>query len=105
MPAGLPAVLVAQVTPSAGPNPLFLILIVMAIWYFVLIRPQIQEQNDHKEMLAGLVKGDSLVTRGGLIVKVVEVRDNELLVDLGNAKARLEKDSVARKILPDASKA
>lgn len=102
---GASPVLIAQAAAGGGPSPLFLVAGVMLVWYFVLIRPQVQEQNEHKEMLTALAKGDSVVTRGGLIAKVIEVRDSELLVDLGSTKARLEKEAVARKILPDAGKA
>lgn len=100
MPFGI--IPIAQAAAGGGPNPLFLFLIVGAIWFFLLIRPQMQEQKAHKEMLSALAKGDTVVTRGGLIGKVVEVKESELLVDLGNTKARVEREAIARKILPDA---
>lgn len=104
---GVSLPLIAQASSSQGSfsSTLMLFGVIGAIWYFLLIRPQVQEQKDHKEMLAGLVRGDMVVARGGLIVKVVEVKEDELLVDLGNTKARLEKASVTRKLVPAASKA
>lgn len=99
--------LFAQATSPQGSmsSTLMLFGVIGAIWYFFLIRPQVQEQKEHKEMLAGLVKGDMVVVRGGFIVKVVEVKEEELLVDLGNTKARLEKSAVTRKVMPGVSKA
>ncbi|MCO4743474.1 MAG: preprotein translocase subunit YajC [Proteobacteria bacterium] len=101
---GVSLPLVAQASGAAAQgsfsSTILLFGVIGAIWYFLLIRPQVQEQKDHKAMLAGLVKGDMVVARGGLIVKVVEVKQDELLVDLGNTKARLEKSSVTRKWVP-----
>ncbi len=51
--------------------------------YFLVIRPQNKRMKAHKEMLANVVRGDTIVTNGGLIGKVVKVSDDELSVDLG----------------------
>lgn len=55
------------------------------VFYFLLIRPQNKRMKSHKEMLANVVRGDTIVTNGGLIGKVVKVTDDELTVDLGSA--------------------
>ena len=53
------------------------------IFYFLLIRPQNKRMKEHKEMLAAVTRGDTIVTNGGLIGKVIKVADSELTVDLG----------------------
>ena len=50
--------------------PLFLIF---AIFYFLLIRPQQRRAKEHKEMVAGVQRGDKIVSSGGIRVKVVKV--------------------------------
>lgn len=96
---GVNTVLLAQAAAEPGGmgGTLLLFGVIGAIWYFLVIRPQVLEQTAHQDMVSSLMKGDTIVTRGGLIVKVVEVKDSELVVDLGNTRARLEKNQIARK--------
>lgn len=102
LPFGTATALFAQAASTGGgPSPILLFAVVGAIWFFLLIRPQMQESKEHREMLAALAKGDTVVTRGGFIVKVIEVKEGELLVDLGSTKARLETETIARKIVPE----
>jgi preprotein translocase subunit YajC len=69
----------------------FPMILVMGVFYFFLIRPQQQKMKQHQEMVSKAGKGDTVVTSGGLIGKVVKVvDDNELLVEIGeNVKVRV----------------
>ncbi|MCK9373039.1 MAG: preprotein translocase subunit YajC [Sulfuricurvum sp.] len=70
----------------------------IAIMYFVIIRPQQQQAKKHKEMLDALVKGDKVVTSGGLIVEIKKVEEHFFAVKFNNdVEGRLVKDAVARK--------
>ncbi|HJE03586.1 preprotein translocase subunit YajC [Aliarcobacter thereius] len=70
-----------------------------AIFYFLIIRPQQKQAKAHKEMIAGLKKGDSIVTNGGLMVEVVKVEENYFLVkNSDNSEMKLAKEFVARQI-------
>lgn len=70
----------------------------IAIMYFVIIRPQNQQAKKHKEMLEALAKGDKVVTSGGLIVEIKKVEENFFAVKLNNeTEGRLVKEAVARK--------
>jgi len=56
---------------------------IFAIMYFLIIRPQQKRIKEHKEMVDALVRGDTVVTAGGLIGKVVKVtNDDDLLIEL-----------------------
>ncbi len=48
----------------------------IASFYFLLIRPQMRQQKDHRTQIAGVKKGDQVVTGGGVVGKVVRVDDN-----------------------------
>ncbi len=62
--------------------PLFIIL---AIFYFIVIRPQNKRMHEHRAMINDLKKGDKIVTGGGLIGKVKKtVGDDELVVELAD---------------------
>ena len=59
------------------------LILIFAIMYFLLIRPQQRKLKDHKKMVESLRRGDMIVTQGGLIGKVTKVKeDNELEVEL-----------------------
>ncbi len=78
----------------------FLPLIVLfAIFYFLIIRPQQKQAKAHKAMLDSLTKGDKIVTNGGLIVEVVKAEDDFLKVRINDdVVAKLDRNFVARKI-------
>lgn len=57
-------------------------LLIFVIMYFLIIRPQQKRLKDHREMVAALRRGDTVVTGGGLIGKVTKVDDAELQVEL-----------------------
>ena len=64
---------------QAGTLELILPLLLMfAIFYFLLIRPQQKKAKEHKGMVGALTKGDEIVTSGGLLAKITEVDDNFL---------------------------
>ncbi len=69
-----------------------------AILYFLIIRPQQNEAKKLKEMREGLVKGDKIVTAGGLIVKVIKVEEAFIKVEVSkDTVVQITKDAVARK--------
>lgn len=70
----------------------------IAIMYFVIIRPQNQQAKKHKEMVEALTKGDKIVTTGGLIVEIKKVEEKFFMIKMNNeTEVRLVKDAVARK--------
>lgn len=66
------------------------------IFYFLLIRPANQRQKKHKAMIEAVVRGDTVITSGGLIGKVVKVTDQELSIDLAEGvRVRVVKGMIA----------
>lgn len=66
------------------------------IFYFLLIRPANQRQKKHKQMIEAIVRGDTVITSGGLIGKVMKVTDQELSVELADGfRVRVVKAMVA----------
>ena len=73
--------------------PFVLIFVVM---YFLIIRPQRTQLKKRQEMLAGVRKGDTVVTGGGFVGKVTRViDDNELEIDLGGTKVTALRSTIA----------
>jgi preprotein translocase subunit YajC len=74
------------------------ILLMFVIFYLLLLRPQQQKLKQHREMVANLRRGDTVVTSGGIIGKVTKVRDdgNEIEVEIAdNTRVRVVKGTVA----------
>ena len=64
----------------AAMQPILMMLVMFAIFYFILIRPQMKKQKEHQAMLGRLGKGDEVITRGGVIGKITGVSDDGILV-------------------------
>ncbi len=74
-----------------------------AIMYFIIIRPQQKEKQEHDKMLEALTKGDKIVTNGGLMVEIIKVEEEFFTIQLDKgSQARLVKNAVARKIEDEA---
>ncbi len=78
----------------------FLPLIVLfAIFYFLIIRPQQKAQKEHKAMLESLSKGDKIVTTGGLIADVVKPEEDFIKIKLNDDTiVKLDRAYVAKKL-------
>ncbi|WP_086608178.1 preprotein translocase subunit YajC [Erythrobacter donghaensis] len=66
--------LLSNVVPIVG---------MVAIFWFLIIRPQMKQQKEHRAKIAAVKKGDQVVTAGGLVGKVVKVDDVYCEIDLG----------------------
>ena len=71
------------------------LIIMLAIFYFLLIRPQQKRAKEHKAMLAALKKGDTVLTNAGFIGRIVDIDEDLLTVDLGETKVQLARGYVA----------
>ncbi|HYX82433.1 MAG TPA: preprotein translocase subunit YajC [Gemmatimonadales bacterium] len=58
----------------------------IAIFYFLLIRPQRRQQEQHKQLLSSLQRGDKVVTSSGIVGEVVHIKDEEVTIRSGEAK-------------------
>ena len=74
------------------------LILIFAIMYFLLIRPQQKKVKQHQGMVTAMRRGDQVVTQGGLIGKVVKVKeDNELEVELSEGvKVRVVQSTIAQ---------
>jgi preprotein translocase subunit YajC len=94
-----PAYAQATSGPAAGDfiGMILPLVLIMGVFYFLLIRPQQRKLKEHQEMLKKVMRGDTVITSGGLIGKVIKVvDDNELQVEIGeNVKVRVLRSGIA----------
>ncbi len=76
------------------------LLLMFAVLYFVMIRPQMKRQKEHKAMIDALAKGDEVATAGGLLGKVTKVSDNTLSIEIADGvEVQLQRHAVVQ-VLP-----
>ncbi len=79
------------------------LVIIFAIFYFILIRPQQKQLKAHQAMLAAVKKGDKIITGGGIIGKVVNSSDDELEVEISsNTTIKVQRSTIKDVVLPQA---
>jgi len=96
--------MLAQAAPAAAPgNPLFSFLPLIAlfvIFYFLMIRPQMKRQKEHRNLVSALAKGDEVVSNGGIAGRVEDVGESFLTVEIApNVKIKLQKGAISQ-VLP-----
>ncbi|MGV8824097.1 preprotein translocase subunit YajC, partial [Methylibium petroleiphilum] len=77
--------------------PLVLMFVVL---YFVMIRPQMKRQKEHKAMVDALAKGDEVVTAGGVLGKVAKIGDTYLHVEVASGVELQVQRSAVVQVLP-----
>lgn len=87
--------------PAAGGAAAFAqfipLILVFLIMYFLIMRPQQKKMRQHREMIGALKKGDSVVTQGGILGKVVAVRDDEVEVEIAQGvRIRVVRATIAQ---------
>ncbi|NIM26617.1 MAG: preprotein translocase subunit YajC [Gammaproteobacteria bacterium] len=78
---------------------LFLVLL-FAVFYFLLIRPQQKKAKEHKKMVEAVQKGDEVITNGGIAGKVIEVGESFLTVNIAEGvDVKLQRSAIAQTLI------
>jgi preprotein translocase subunit YajC len=80
---------------GSGANQLVMIILMIAVFYFFMIRPQMKKQKELKKFREGLKTGDKIVTIGGIHGKILEIADTTVLIQSEGSKIRVEKSAVS----------
>ncbi len=79
-------------TTAAGGmgSTVIMMVIMIAIFYFMLIRPENKRKKEAEELRSALKKGDKVVTIGGIVGTVVDVKENKFVLETGADQVRIE---------------
>ncbi len=92
--------LMAQPAQGAESNPIMTFLplvLIIVVFYFFMIRPQMKKQKEVTAFRNSLAKGDKVVTTGGIYGKILELKDNYVLLQIDdNVKIRVDKSALVR---------
>ena len=96
----IPAAQAADAGAGQGPSPyidFFIIGAFVVIFYLIVWRPQSKRAKEHRELVAGLAKGDEIITNGGLVGKITKVEDQFIVFEAAdNIELRLQKGAVSQ---------
>jgi preprotein translocase subunit YajC len=94
----------APAQPAGGGMQLIIMMVVLfGLMYFMMIRPQMKRQKEHKALLEGLAKGDEVVTNGGIAGRVDELGETFLSIEIApNVKVKVQKSAISQ-VLPKGS--
>lgn len=85
---------------GGGMTGLLFPIILIAIMYFLMIRPQMKRAKEHRAMLDKLAKGDEIITNGGIAGTVADIGDNFVTVEIADSvRVRVQKGAIGN-VLP-----
>jgi preprotein translocase subunit YajC len=93
----------AQPAAGGGLQMIIMMVVLFGLMYFMVIRPQMKRQKEHRALIAALAKGDEVVTNGGIAGRVEEVGETFITVEIAaNVKVKVQKGAV-QQVLPKGS--
>lgn len=90
-------------TAPAGPDPMFQILMLVgfiAIFYFLLWRPQQKRAKEHRNLIDNLAKGDEVATSGGVMGRITKVADDVVTMEIADGVQILVQKPAVAMLLP-----
>ncbi|WP_158882418.1 preprotein translocase subunit YajC [Rhodanobacter sp. L36] len=92
-----------QGAAGGGMQMIIMMVVLFGLMYFMMIRPQMKRQKEHRALLAGLSKGDEIVTSGGIAGRVDDVGETFITVEIApNVMVKVQKGLVSQ-VLPKGS--
>ncbi|WP_411850732.1 preprotein translocase subunit YajC [Stenotrophomonas sp. LGBM10] len=86
--------------PGASWTTFLVPIVLIAVMYFLMIRPQMKRQKEHKAMLEKIKRGDEVLTNGGIAGVVTDIGDNFITIEVAdNVRIRVQKGAVGN-VLP-----
>lgn len=91
----LNSILLAEQAQGNGLTSILMIVVLIAVFYFFMIRPQNKKQKEIKKFREGIQKGSKVITAGGILGTVREVKENHFVLEIADGvKISIDKGSV-----------
>ena len=89
----------AEAAPAASQNTGIMgflpLIVIFALFYFMLIRPQMKRAKDQRKMIESLAKNDEVVTSGGLLGKIIDLDESFITVEIAEGvRVKVQKNAV-----------
>ena len=90
----------ADAAPAAGLTSFLPFIVIFVLFWFMLIRPQMKQAKEHRNMLAALQKGDEVATAGGLVGRVAKVGDSFVSIEIATDTVVHVQKATVQTLLP-----
>jgi len=82
---------------GSGTSSLIFLALIIVVFYFFMIRPQMKRQKELKNFRSALRKGDKIITNGGIYGKIMDVKEQTLTVEISdNVLIKVDKNAVVK---------
>jgi preprotein translocase subunit YajC len=89
-----------DLAPTGGLMSFLPLIVIFAVFYFMLIRPQMKRSKEHRQLVSQLGKGDEVVTNGGLLGRITDVSESFITLEIAdNVQIKLQRQAVTN-IMP-----
>ncbi|PKO44178.1 MAG: preprotein translocase subunit YajC [Betaproteobacteria bacterium HGW-Betaproteobacteria-22] len=90
----------AAAAPATDFTSFLPLIIIFVLFFFMIIRPQMKQAKEHRNMIAAVEKGDEVVTSGGIVGKITKVTDNFVTIEIApNTEIAVQKQAL-QNVLP-----
>lgn len=73
------------------------LILIIVVFYFFMIRPQVKRQKELRKFRESLAKGDKIITTGGIYGKILDIKETALIIEIdNNVKIKVDKSSVVK---------
>ncbi|MCB9252802.1 MAG: preprotein translocase subunit YajC [Flavobacteriales bacterium] len=84
---------------ASGSMNMIMILLMFVVMYFFMILPQVKKNKAQKKFWGEIKKGDKIVTSGGIHGKIIEIKDNIVIIEIEDgSKMKIEKSSISAEL-------
>ena len=90
----------AGAAPGSGMESMLLIVLMFVVLYFIMIRPQMKKQKEHKAMIEAIAKGDEVVIAGGVLGRVAKLGESYIHVEVANGVELQVQRAAVVQVLP-----
>ncbi len=73
-----------------GPYMIIMLVVFIAIFYFMILRPENKKKKEQEALRSSLHRGDKITTIGGIMGKIVDIKDEKIVIETGEDQVRLE---------------
>ena len=77
------------VNPASGWSTIIMLVVLLVVFYFFMIRPQKKQEKETAEMRNNLQVGDEITTIGGIIGKIVSIKEETIMIETGKEKTKI----------------
>jgi preprotein translocase subunit YajC len=86
--------------PDAGVMNIGLLVLMLVVFWFILIRPQMRRAKEHKALISALEKGNEVVTAGGIVGKITKVSEAYITLEIADNTEVVVQKSAVQTLLP-----